>query len=47
MGPKKKIELLRHFGSIKNMTGASREEISKVRGIRKKIAEEIYNTLHS
>ncbi len=47
LGPKKKIELLRHFGSIKNMTGASREEISKVRGIRKKIAEEIYNTLHS
>jgi len=47
IGPKKKTELLRYFGSIDRMRGASREELSKVKGIRNVIAGRIYEALHS
>jgi excinuclease ABC subunit C len=47
VGPKRRRELLTHFGSIKGLKGASREEISKVPGISAKLAEDIYGVLHT
>ncbi|MEN3044827.1 MAG: excinuclease ABC subunit UvrC [Candidatus Hydrothermales bacterium] len=47
IGEKKKVEILRYFGSIERLKGASVDEISKVRGIGKKLAEIIYERLHS
>ena len=46
VGPKRRRELLRHFGSVAALRGASREEIAKVPGVSRKLAEEIYATLH-
>jgi excinuclease ABC subunit C len=47
IGPAKKIELLRYFGSVERLRAASKEEISKVKGVRKIIAERIYEALHT
>jgi excinuclease ABC subunit C len=46
IGPKRRRELLRHFGSVAAVRGASREEIAKVPGVSRKLADEIYATLH-
>ncbi len=46
VGPTRKRELLRHFGSIRSLRGASQTEIATVPGINQKLAEEIYTTLH-
>jgi excinuclease ABC subunit C len=46
IGPKRKRELLRHFGSLAGVQGASIEEIAKLPGISRKLAEEIYGRLH-
>lgn len=46
VGPKRKKELLNHFGSVRGLKGASLEEIAKVPGISDKLAEDIYATLH-
>jgi excinuclease ABC subunit C len=46
IGPKRKRELLRHFGSLAGVQGASVEEIAKLSGISRKLAEEIYSRLH-
>ncbi len=46
VGPKRRRELLRHFGSIAALRGASREEIAKVPGVSHRLADEIYATLH-
>ncbi len=46
IGPKKKIELLRYFGSVEQLRRASAEEICKVKGIEKKLARKIYHALH-
>jgi excinuclease ABC subunit C len=47
VGPKRRRELLTHFGGLKAVKGASAEEISKVPGISRKLADEIYGTLHA
>jgi excinuclease ABC subunit C len=47
VGPKRRRELLTHFGGIKGLKGASREEIAKVPGISLKLAEDIYGVLHT
>ncbi|MDH3644841.1 MAG: helix-hairpin-helix domain-containing protein, partial [Gammaproteobacteria bacterium] len=47
VGPKRRRELLTHFGGLRTLKGASVEEISKVPGISHKLAEEIYGTLHA
>ncbi len=47
VGPKKRRELLRHFGSVAGIRGASREEIAKVPGISRKLADDIYAALHA
>ncbi|MYA16609.1 MAG: excinuclease ABC subunit C, partial [Gammaproteobacteria bacterium] len=46
IGPRRKRELLAHFGSVSAISGASREEISKVPGISRKLAVEIHGSLH-
>ena len=46
VGPKRRRELLTHFGGIKAIRGASREELAKVPGISQKLADDIYAALH-
>ncbi|GIZ13109.1 UvrABC system protein C [Pseudomonas sp. NCCP-436] len=47
IGPKRRRELLNHFGGLQELTRASAEEIAKAPGISKKLAELIYASLHS
>lgn len=47
VGPKRRRELLKHFGGLQELSRASSEEISKAPGISKKLAEQIYAALHS
>ncbi|MDX5373049.1 MAG: excinuclease ABC subunit UvrC [Pseudomonadaceae bacterium] len=47
VGPKRRRELLKHFGGLQELNRASVEEIAKAPGISKKLAESIYAALHS
>lgn len=47
IGPKRRRELLKHFGGLQELNRASLPEIAKAPGISKKLAELIYATLHS
>ncbi|MHA6493071.1 excinuclease ABC subunit UvrC [Pseudomonas borbori] len=47
VGPKRRRELLNHFGGLQELSRASVEEIAKAPGISKKLAELIYAALHS
>ncbi|MEZ5560506.1 MAG: excinuclease ABC subunit UvrC [Pseudomonadales bacterium] len=47
VGPKRRRELLTHFGGMTAVRGASEEEIAKVPGISRKLARDIYGALHS
>src|SRR5690606_8348462 len=47
VGPKRRRELLKHFGGLQELTRASSEESAKVPGVSKKLAESIYDSLHS
>jgi excinuclease ABC subunit C len=47
VGPKRRRELLTHFGAMSALKGASIEEIAKVPGISRKLAQDIYATLHA
>lgn len=42
LGPKRRKQLLKHFGSVKRMREASLEEIEAVPGIPKQVAEDLY-----
>ena len=46
IGPRRKRDLLAHFGSVASISGVSPEEISKVPGISRKLASEIHGSLH-
>ena len=46
LGPKKRRELLRQFGGLQGIVGASVDDLVKVRGIGRSLAESIYNELH-
>ena len=46
VGPRRKRELLAHFGSVTAIKGASVEEIAKVPGLSRKLATEIHGSLH-
>ena len=46
VGPKRRRQLLMHFGSPAGIRGASAEELAKVPGISGTIAQQIYDTLH-
>lgn len=47
IGEEKKKELLREFKTVENISNATIEELSKVKGITERIAQEILNTLHN
>ncbi len=47
VGPKRRRELLKHFGGLQELSRASIDEIAKAPGISKKLAESIYASLHS
>jgi excinuclease ABC subunit C len=47
VGPKRRRELITHFGGIRAVRGASVEEIAKVPGISRKLAQDIYGMLHA
>jgi len=47
VGPKRRRELLKHFGGLQELGRASIDEIAKAPGISKKLAEQIYAALHS
>ena len=46
LGPKKRRELLRQFGGLQGVKGAGVDDLIKVRGISRSLAESIYNDLH-
>ena len=46
LGPKKRRELLRQFGGLQGVIGAGIDDLIKVRGISRSLAESIYNDLH-
>lgn len=45
VGPKRKLKLIRHFGSVQNIKKASTEEIGEVEGISQKLAKMIHMQL--
>ncbi|MEW6409205.1 MAG: excinuclease ABC subunit UvrC [Nitrospirota bacterium] len=45
VGKTRKVALLRHFGDIKRLRKASLDEIASVKGMTKKSAEAVYNSL--
>ena len=47
LGPKRRRQLLQHFGGQQGVLKASEAELAKVTGISKKLAENIYGWLHS
>jgi excinuclease ABC subunit C len=46
IGPKKKKELLLHFGSLKEIEGADIRQLMQVPGLSKKLAQQIYDFFH-
>lgn len=46
VGPKRRKALLNHFGGLKQLRNASREELARVEGINAHIAETLYNWFH-
>ena len=47
IGPKRKRQLLTHFGSTASIRTASVAEIAKVPGISRKLADEIHEVFHA
>ncbi len=46
LGPKRRLALLRHFGSIGAIKSSSVEEISKLKGFSEKMAEKVYSSIN-
>ncbi len=46
IGPKRRLALIRHFGSIRALKGSSPEEIASVKGFDKKTAEKVYEAIN-
>ena len=46
IGPRRRANLLRHFGGLGGLKAAGAEEIARVEGVNEALAERIYATLH-
>lgn len=46
VGPKRRRDLLSHFGGLAGIKGASVEEIAKVPGLSRTLAQDIYDAVH-
>ena len=46
IGPRRRANLLRHFGGLSGLKAAGIEEIARVEGVNAALAERIYLTLH-
>lgn len=47
LGPKRRQTLLKHFGGLQGITQAGVEDIAKIDGISKKLAQDIYDQFHA
>lgn len=47
VGQKRKRDIMRHFGSLKRLRAASREEIAAVKGIPSHVAEDVWQALRA
>lgn len=47
LGPKRRRELLRQFGGLQEVARAGVEDLSRVSGISRRLAQRIYETFHS
>ncbi|MDX5299625.1 MAG: excinuclease ABC subunit C, partial [Gammaproteobacteria bacterium] len=47
IGPKKRRDLIRYFGGLQGIRNASVDEIAKVKGIGRNLAEALYAALHN
>lgn len=47
VGPSRRRILLRHFGSVKRIQEASRTDLTAVKGLPERIADEVYKHFHS
>ena len=47
MGPKRRQQLLKQFGGLREVARAGVEDLTKIKGISKQLAQLIYDALHS
>ena len=47
LGPARRTDLVKHFGSVKLIKEATVEEIQEVKGVGPKLAQVIYDHLHA
>ena len=45
LGPQRRTDLVKHFGSVKNLKEASVEDIAEVKGFGPKLAQTVYDHL--